>query len=498
MMCAAQHWQGPAEESILDTFGGDAKFLWGAATASFQIEGAWDRDGRQPSIWDDFIHARVPGRIYHNQTADIADDFYDLWEEDVDRVVDYNFNSFRMSISWPRVFPRGEDGIHRGNPKGVKFYKKVLARLISRGVTPFVTMFHWDLPNDYDWLDDRVVAAFADYADFLFQTFPEVKYWVTINEPTSICMNAYGWGKFAPGVVSKYKPLLCSHNLLRAHARAVKIYRQRYQRASGGQISFIVCGDYTFPMNASRATDVTAGELALELMIGTYMDPIWLTGDYPQSLKALAAPHLPNFTSDEKASLKGSADFYALNLYGGMYAHGPSEFSHDLTTTSFLDLHVGSTGLQGYAVSARDTFGAPIGQQPASPWLHVVPKAIRFMLEWVNQRYQPPAIIITEQGCDVPGENELPLAQALNDTFRLNYYRDYLQQVAAAVRESSVPVRGYFAWSLLDNFEWADGYHFRFGITYVNYTSQQRFAKSSAKWFQVLLGRMRSMNILIQ
>jgi len=455
------------EDRIVAALGGKPDFLWGSATASYQVEGAWDRDGRQKSIWDTF--SQTPGHVFENETGNVADDFYDKYPEDINLLKSLGFNSFRMSISWSRIYPKGEDGVHRANPLGVRFYKNVIGKLISSGITPLVTIFHWDLPDDLDWLDEPVVDAFVDFSDFLFSTFPEVKHWLTFNEPWTFCLQGYRDGIFAPGIKSKYKQYTCSHNVLRSHARAVSIYRQKYKAAAQGKIGITLNYDFAFPWNASSPEDQAATQLHHDFNLGWWADPVYLTGDYPASMRRILGANLPEFTAAEKLSLKGSSDYYGLNTYSGMYIKANGTF--------YTELRVGPDG--------KD-----IGERADSPWLYVVPREMKAHLEYVNDRYKPQEIMITENGCDVPGENDMSMSDALNDTFRIKYYESYLDNVAAAVRESKVPVTGYFAWSLLDNFEWADGYRFRFGLTYVNYTTQQRYAKSSAYWFQKLIARM--------
>ncbi|CAE8641510.1 unnamed protein product, partial [Polarella glacialis] len=392
---------------------------------------------------------------------------------DLQRVADYGFNSFRFSISWPRIFPKGLDGVHRPNPEGVQFYMHVLDSLKAKNIIPLVTIFHWDLPDDLDWLDVSVVESFAEYADFLFRTFPEVKHWITMNEPWSFCYFGYKLGVHAPGIKSNHSDLTCAHHALLAHARAVEIYRKQYQKAAGGIISIVLNTDFGFPQDSTSAADIQATQLYHDFNIGWFADPIYLTGDYPASMRERLGDLLPRFTAQQSALVRGSFDFYGLNTYAGKY------------------INSSKTSEEGWQ-ECNGTDGKPIGPKADSEWLLVVPRALRAYLEYVTTKYNPGAIIITENGVDVPGEDEMPMTKALNDQFRVDYFRTYLDQMALAVKLSGAPVTGYFAWALLDNFEWADGYSKRFGITYVNYKTQERFPKASAKWWMGLMRRLAS------
>jgi len=472
LLAAGPAWASPMEtpeDRIVAAFKDKPGFLWGTATAAYQVEGAWNKDGRQMSMWDHFTHEKGKGHVYEDETGDRAVEFYERWKEDIEHLNEYGFNSFRMSIAWPRIFPKGPDGVHRANPLGVQYYKDVITRLIEKGIRPAVTMFHWDLPDDYDWLEESVVDAFAQYAEFLLATFPEVKHWITFNEPSTFCVMGYQLGLHAPGIKSDYKHLQCGHNVLKAHAKAVEIYRARYQAASESTIGITLNYEWGYPWNASSPADQAAAQLDHDFELGWWADPVFLTGDYPDSMRKHLGDNLPMFTEQEKASLKGSADFFGMNIYSGNYIKADGDF--------YTNTYIGMDG-------------EPIGPQADSDWLYVVPNSMRQYLEYVNTRYQPKAIYVTENGCDVPGERGASLESALDDTFRMNYYRDYLDQAAQAVLAADIPLKGYYAWSLLDNFEWADGYHFRFGLTYVDYKTQRRYSKHSGKWFRRLMERL--------
>jgi len=458
------------EDRILQAFKDKPGFLWGTATAAYQVEGAWDIDGRQMSIWDHFTHDKGKGHVYADETGDRACEFYKRWKEDIERLDEFGFNTFRLSIAWPRIFPLGPDGKHHPNPLGVQFYKEVIARLIEKDLAPSVTMYHWDLPDDFDWLNDTVVDGFAEYADFLWETFPEVKHWITFNEPSTFCNQGYKDGSHAPGVVSTTAYWKCGHNVLRAHAKAWNIWKTKYQPDNSAVVGITLNYEWGFAWNTSNPADWTAAQLHHDFGVGWWADPVFLTGDYPESLRRIVGDDLPTFTEEEKTSLKGSSDFFGMNIYSGTF--------------------VKSTGVDTYSSTPIAIDGNKIGPRADSEWLWVVPTSIREYLKYIHKRYDLKAIYVTENGVDVPGEVGASLQTAINDTFRTDYYRAYLDQAAQAVMEADIPLKGYYAWSLLDNFEWADGYRYRFGLTYVNYTTQKRYTKDSGRWFRHLMERL--------
>jgi len=301
-------------------------------------------------------------------------------------------------------------------------------------------------------------------------------------------MNGYCYGSHAPGRCSNRsicpagdsstEPYIAAHNMLLAHAKAVDVYRKKYQASQKGTIGIVLDCTFYEPLTNS-IDDIAAANRALEFYAGWYADPVFF-GDYPQSMKTNVGNRLPVFTEAEKQLLKGSADFYALNHYTSRYAtNGPNPGG----LGPDADMHV--------TVSVNDKNGVPIGPAADSPWLYVVPYGIRKNLFWLQDRYGKIEFWVTENGVDVPGENSMPLSQALHDTFRVNYYTDYLTQLSMAIYDPAyqVNVKGYFAWSLMDNFEWNDGYSKRFGIHYVDYNTQTRYQKDSAKWLTSLLSQ---------
>jgi len=330
-------------------------------------------------------------------------------------------------------------------------------------------------------LNNSMATYFGKYADACFNAFGDrIVYWTTFNEPLTFCNVGYNYGSHAPGRCSdrskcsagnsSTEPYLCAHSVLLAHSEAVKIYRTKYQPTQKGKIGMTLNTDWAVPMTNST-DDANAAQRNLEFQCSWFADPVWF-GDYPQSMKSAVGSRLPQFTADQSVQIKGSWDFYAMNHYTTKY----------VSNRPIPNPSAGWDDDQGTSVTAYKD-GVPIGPPADSNWLFVVPYGIRYMLGWISKRYGHPAIYITENGVDVPGESNMTLDQALNDTFRVNFYQNYTDNVMLAVGDG-VDVRSYFAWSLMDNFEWADGYNKRFGMHYVDYNNNlTRYQKQSALWY---------------
>jgi beta-glucosidase len=457
-------------------------FIWGFATASFQIEGSTNVDGRGKSIWDDF--SKQPGKTQDGRNGDVATDSYRLWKEDIALLTQYGVKSYRFSLSWSRIIPLGgrNDPI---NPKGIAFYSNFIDSLLEHGIIPFVTLYHWDLPQALHdryggWLNqDEIVQDYVHYAKVCFQAFGDrVKHWLTVNEPWCVAILGYGRGVFAPGRSSdrerspegdsSTEPWIVGHNVILSHAYAVRLYREEFKAAQGGQIGVTLNGDWAMPYDDSPQ-NVEAAQHALDVTIGWFADPIYL-GQYPEYLKQILQKRLPEFTPDELKVVKGSSDFYGMNTY-----------------TTKLCRDGGNDELQGFV---EHTFtrpdGTQLGTQAHCAWLQDYPEGFRHLLNYIWKRYRLP-IYVTENGFAVKDESSKPIGKALQDSDRVNYFKGTTASLKAAVIEDGVDVRAYFPWSFLDNFEWADGYITRFGVTYVDYETQQRCPKESAKflvkWF---------------
>jgi len=395
-------------------------------------------------------------------------------------------------------YPTGEEPI---NPLGIDHYNEVIDTLISAGIQPFVTLYHWDLPSDLEtnyggWTNASISDFYTLYAQTVFAAFGDrVKFWLTFNEPLSFCWLGYGAGIHAPGRCtersicpygdSATEPYLCAHNVLISHAETVQIYREQFQPTQKGHIGITLNCDWAEPLTNSTA-DQLAAERNLLFQLGWYADPVWF-GDYPAVMKQFVGNRLPEFTPDQQKLLKGSYDFFALNHYTTSYASNCSNPPANLTLGWQTDQRVNLT--------KTSVNGTLIGPPADSSWLYVVPWGFRKILNWIWQRYNTP-IYVTENGVDVPNESSLPILVALNDTFRVNFYQSYLSNLLAAITEDGVDVRGYMAWSLLDNFEWADGYSKRFGVHYVDYENNlTRYTKLSSNYLRGVINGTINVNL---
>ncbi|EQC24957.1 beta-glucosidase [Saprolegnia diclina VS20] len=458
-------------------------FVWGAATAAYQVEGAADEGGRGLSIWDAF--SKTPGKTLNGDTGDKAVDHYHLYKEDVQLMANMGLKHYRFSISWPRILPTGRtDHI---NEEGIAFYNNLIDELLAHGITPIVTLYHWDLPlalqTEFDGLlgGQPVIDAFTAYARLCFERFGDrVKQWITINEPWVISLLGFGIGVLAPGRKhnGKTEPYIAGHNLLLWHAHAVNVYRTEFQETQNGQIGMTFNCDWRAPKPTEnpveQAQNADAAERAVLFDLGWFADPIYF-GDYPEVMKTRLGDRLPRFTPEESALLKGSNDFFGLNHYSTAYVE-PSD--------AFLANEVcGSDGIifddAGVKMSADDAWPrTDVG------W-NVVPWGFRKLLVWIQARYAPAGgIIVTENGCAVADDDQ---AAAANDVFRVNYYRGYIAEMHKAITECNVDVRGYYAWSFIDNYEWACGYSKRFGLHWVNYETMKRMPKASAHVYGAIL-----------
>ncbi|KAJ3544061.1 hypothetical protein NM688_g5783 [Phlebia brevispora] len=442
--------------------------------ASYQIEGSSDKGGRAPSIWDTF--SKTPGKIRDGANGDVATDSYRLWKEDIDLLKAYGVKAYRFSVSWSRVIPKGgrNDDI---NKEGIAYYRTILEELVKNGITPFVTLHHWDLPQELHdkyggWLcKEEIVKDFVNYAKVLFDAYGDiVKHWITLNEPWCISVLGYGNGIFAPGHISNTEPWIVSHNLILAHAYAVKLYREEYKVKQGGQIGITLDAHWLVPYDDSPQ-NVEATARGMDFKLGRYADPIY-KGYYPRRVKEMLGGRLPDFTPEELVVVKDSSDFFGLNTY----------------TTHLVEDAPDGDELSGKIVTTHmRPDGTQLGTQSDLPWLQTYGPGFRALLNYLWKAYNKP-IYVTENGFAVKNENNIPVEQAIHDVGRQEYFQQYTKALLRAATEDGVDVRGYFAWSLLDNFEWAEGYKVRFGVTYVDYTTQKRTPKDSSRflteWFK--------------
>ncbi|XP_036407718.1 cytosolic beta-glucosidase [Megalops cyprinoides] len=434
-------------------------FAWGAATAAYQIEGAWNADGKGPSIWDTFCHGK--GRVYENQNGDVACNSYELWEEDLRCIKQLGLTHYRFSLSWSRLLPDGTTG--HINQKGVSYYNRVINDLLASNVTPMVTLYHFDLPQALQdqggWTSAHIADAFNSYAVFCFGTFGDrVKLWLTLNEPAVCAKLGHEDGLHAPGLRDPgAAAYLVGHNMLRAHAKAWHSYHALFRPEQRGLVSLALSSDWAEPLDPGSPQDAAAKERYMAFTFGWFASPVFMTGDYPAVMRSridarsraqgFLSSRLPGFSEGEPSVL-GTADFFALNYYTSRRVRPASPPSG----TPSLKSDQGAEGVLD-----------PSWPMCGVSWLAVVPDGLRKLLKHIKDTCNNPAVYITENGFSQVGPVDL------EDSQRCGFYRDTLLEVSKAIHEDGVDVRGYFAWSLLDNFEWSDGFSVRFGLFHVDF-----------------------------
>jgi beta-glucosidase len=435
-------------------FPGD--FLWGCATAAYQIEGSPMADGAGPNIWQRFSH--TPGMTYNGDTGDIACDHYRRMPDDVRLMADLRLNAYRFSIGWARVMPEGTGRI---NAKGLEFYDRLLDALLAHGISPMVTLFHWDLPEALDnrggWLNSDIAEWFADYARVCFDKFDDrVQFWTTINEPWVVTNGGYLHGTLAPGHRNLFEAPLASHNLLRAHARAVQAYR-----GSGHhQIGIVVNIEPKSPASKTPE-DLAAALRADAYMNRQYLDPIF-HGSYPEKMREVFNEAWPEWPVGDLELIRQPVDFIGLNYYTRMVVrHDPNQYPLKATPVREPDAIYTETGWEVYPQGLTDT------------------------LVWLKAEYSNPVIYITENGAAFP---DPPVAERdpVDDPLRQTYIKNHIKAAADAIA-MGVDLRGYFVWSLMDNLEWSLGYSKRFGLFHVDYATQKRTRKGSADLYQRII-----------
>ncbi|KAI4331927.1 hypothetical protein L6164_016873 [Bauhinia variegata] len=468
-------------------------FIFGTASSAYQSEGAANTDGRGPSIWDNYTH-QYPEKINDRSNADVAVDGYHRYKEDVAIQKDMNLDAYRFSISWSRILPEGKlcGGV---NQEGIKYYNNLINELLANGLQPFVTLFHFDVPHALEdeyggFLSPQIAADFQEYADICFKEFGDrVKYWITLNEPWTVSQGGYASGSMAPGRCSDWmnlnctggdtgtEPYLASHNQLLAHAAAVRLYRINYKASQKGLIGITLNSNWYVPVS-DKKPDQDAAQRALDFNYGWFMQPL-TTGEYPESMQSLVGTRLPKFTKEQSDLVRGSYDFLGLNYYTAQYAANtakPSNAKPSFFTDSLANL-------------TFENAGKPIGPRAASFWLYIYPRGIYELLVYTKRTYNNPLIYITENGMDEINNPTLPLEKALMDTKRVEFYQQHLYYVNNAIKHG-VNIKGYFAWSLLDTFEWPSGYTVRFGLNFVDFENGlTRYPKLSAKWFKNFLDK---------
>jgi beta-glucosidase len=427
-------------------------FVWGAATSAYQIEGSPLADGAGASIWHRFTH--TPGRTLAGDTGDVACDFYRRYASDIDLMARLGLASFRFSVAWGRVLPTGRGRVNR---KGLDFYARVVDRLLARGIQPMVTLYHWDLPAALDdlggWRNPEVVDWFADYAEVMFKALGDrVPLWVTINEPWVIAHDGYITGCNAPGHRNLYEAPLVSHHLLMAHGAAV----QRYRAIGKRQIGLAVNLEPKNPASRSAA-DRAATRRADVYINSHYLDPVF-RGKYPKDLPALFGAAWPKFPASDFKLIREPIDFLGINYY-----------TRKVVRNDATDWPTRASGVRQPRATYTDT-----------GW-EMHPQSLTRTLEWVAKRYGDIPLYITENGAALP-EPPVAIGGRLDDPLRVRYYHEHLLAALTAIGDG-VNLRGYYAWSLLDNLEWSSGFARRFGLVHVDFKSQRRTPKTSARYY---------------
>ena len=430
-----------------------AGFLWGCATSAFQIEGSPLADGAGASIWQRF--GQTPGRITGGDTGDIACDHYRRMKDDVALMRDMGLTAYRFSLAWGRVMP---DGRGRVNPAGLGFYERLVDELLAAGITPMATLYHWDLPVALDdrggWLNPDVADWFADYASVVYQALDDrVKLWTTLNEPWVVADGGYMHGVLAPGHRNANEAAIAAHNLMRAHASGVRAYRA----VGRHQIGLVVNIEPKHLAADASPADRHASVLADAYMNRQYLDPA-IKGTYPAELREVFGAAWPDWPADEVAALKVPIDFLGLNYYTrAVVKHDPAGWPVPVVPLKQKGGIYTETGWELHPQSLTDT------------------------LVWMHENYGGLPLYVTENGAafyDPPS----PVNGRIDDPLRVHYLQTHLQAVRTAI-DQGADVRGYCAWSLLDNLEWAHGYSKRFGLIHVDFETLQRTPKASAKYY---------------
>jgi beta-glucosidase len=443
-------------------------FVWGAATAAYQIEGAVNEDGRGPSIWDTFSHA--PGRVVNGETGDVACDHYHRWPADLDLLTGAGLTGYRFSVAWPRIQPTGAG---RVESRGLEFYRRLAGGLRERGIAPFVTLYHWDLPQALEdrggWRSRDTALRFADYAEIVAGALSEFgPTWITLNEPYCSAITGYAEGRHAPGLREGHGALAAAHHLLLAHGLAVA--RLRHARTCDGGAGVGITLNLSPAVAASDAVeDLAAADRQDLLMNRLFTDPV-LGGRYPVGAEALWGADTDfSFRRDgDLATIGEPLDFLGVNYYYRSHVRAaarpePPRSAFDIGVSPVALSDVDMTGM-GWPVEPAGLYATLTGLRERFPSL--------------------PPVYVTENGVAYPDEVGVP------DDRRIAFVGSHLDALAQA-RADGVDVRGYFYWSLLDNFEWARGYAPRFGLVHVDYPTQTRTPKASYHWLRDLIAENR-------
>jgi beta-glucosidase len=443
-----------------------AGFVWGAATAAYQIEGAATDGGRGPSIWDTFC--RTPSKVHAGHTGDVACDHYHRWEDDIALMADLGLRAYRFSVAWPRVQPDGSGPI---NPRGLDFYDRLVDGLLARGIDPIVTLYHWDLPQNLEdrggWTTRDTSEFFATYAVAAHRRLGDrVKTWTTLNEPWCSAYLGYGSGVHAPGRQDPAAAFTAVHHLLLGHGLAAQALRA----AGAATVGITLNPAQVFPADPASSADQAAVRLVDGLHNRIFFEPL-IHGHYPEDV----LEHVARFTdlgylrSGDEEAIAAPIDLLGINYYAPTY----------------VAARPGAAGGGGaYPGTQGVEFLPPVGPLTDMGWM-IEPAGLTALLERVAKDYPGLPLIVTENGAAFDDRAD---GDAVPDPDRVAYLDGHLRAAHAAITRG-VDLRGYLVWSLLDNFEWAEGYRKRFGIIYVDYLTQRRVPKDSARWYREVIRR---------
>ncbi|CAD7089707.1 unnamed protein product [Hermetia illucens] len=462
-------YRSSSRPNVRSDFPKDFKF--GAATSAYQTEGGWDADGKGPSMWDVALHNN-PSLVLDRSNGDVSGDSYHVFDKDLKIIKELGLDFYRFSISWPRLLPNGD--ISSLNQAGVKYYNMVIDKLLANNIEPLVTMLHFDIPDEIQKLGGATnpifVDYFASYANLLYKLFGDrVKNWVTINEPRLFCVYSYGNGILVPNLnTSGVGDYLCGDHMLKAHAKAYKIYQDHYFQQFRGRVGIVLEAVGTY---CRKGGSLSLNDRAMEYYLGWMAHPLLSNkGDYPEvmrkeidensKLEGRAWSRLPKLDQHWIDLMKGTCDFLGLNYYSSQYGV-PLNRTDQFKPPSFEQ----DVGLQLFADPSWPA---------ANSWLTSFPKGLRDILNWIKSQYGDIDIIITENGWADGGQ--------LKDTERIEYLTKHLQEVLNAIHIDKCNVKGYTYWSLLDSFEWVSGFSERFGLYSVDIGSptKERTPKESA------------------
>src|SRR5882757_11460105 len=437
-----------------------AGFLWGSATASYQVEGAVHEDGRGPSIWDTFSH--TAGKTFNGDTGDVADDYFHLYKQDIALMKQIGLKTCRFSVAWSRIFPQGTG---TPNPKGLDFYQRMVDELRNAGIEPYCTLYHWDLPQVLEdkggWQNRDTAKAFADYCGYTVGKLSDrITHFMTVNEMHTFVNVGYGEGRHAPGLrLDRAKLAQVNHHAVLGHGMAVQAIR-----AHGNSKTRVGLAENLSAVTPVIETpeNIRAAEIAIREENASFLTVV-MEGKYTDAFLQRMGANAPKFTAEELKIISSPVDFVGLNIYTASQA-------------------IAADNPRGYSMVKKPSSYPHM----ASPWLSIGPEALYWAPKLAAKVWGIKEMYITENGCS--SDDQVAADGHVYDSDRIMYLRSYLTQLQRGVSEG-VPVKGYFLWSLLDNFEWADGYEKRFGIVYVDFKTQKRTPKLSAEFYHNMIVR---------